>query len=172
MKVVIYTTPTCAYCHQAKQFLSRQGVPFVEKNVAVDRQAAGEMVRISGQQGVPVITVDGKVVIGFDQPRLRQLLQQTARGGPRLGASIADAASQVKKHPGIPALGAFVGRVRAGSPAERAGLRPGDVIVALGGQPVTRAADVHRLLPEMPTGRDVSLAYVRKGEERDTLFRL
>jgi glutaredoxin 3 len=172
MKVVVYTTPTCAYCHQAKQFLSRQGIPFVEKNVAADRQAASEMVRISGQQGVPVITVDKQVVIGFDQPRLRQLLQQASRGGPKLGASIADAASQVKRHPGIPALGAYVGRVRAGSPAERAGLRPGDVIVALGGQQVTRAVDVHRLLPQMPTGHDVSLAYVRDGEERDTLFRL
>lgn len=172
MKVVIYTTPTCAYCHQAKQFLSRQGIPFVEKNVAADRRAATEMVRISGQQGVPVITVDGKVVVGFDQPRLRQLLKQAGRGRPKLGASIADAASQVKTRPGIPAMGAYVGRVRAGSPAERTGLRPGDVIVALGGQPVTRSADVHQLLPQLPTGRDISLTYVRDGEERDTLFRL
>ena len=172
MKVVVYTTPTCGYCYQAKQFLSRQGIPFVEKNVAVDRRAAAEMVRISGQQGVPVITVNGQVVIGFDQPRLRQLLQQAGQGEPRLGASIADAASQVKKHPGIPAQGAYVGRVRSGSPAERAGLRPGDVIVALGGQPVTQTADVNRLLPQMPTGHDVSLAYVRNGEERQTLFRL
>jgi len=172
MNVVVYTTPTCGYCYQAKQFLSRQGIPFVEKNVAADRHAAAEMVRISGQQGVPVITVDGKVVIGFDQPRLRQLLAQTGQGQPKLGASIADAASQVKKHPGIPALGAYVGRVRAGSPADRAGLRPGDVIIALGGQPVTRSADVHRLLPQMPAGREVSLTYVRGGEERDTLFRL
>jgi glutaredoxin-like YruB-family protein len=172
MKVVVYTTPTCGYCYQAKQFLSRQGIPFVEKNVAMDRNAAAEMVRLSGQQGVPVITVDGQVVVGFDQPRLRQLLQQTGRGGPKLGASIADAASQVKEHPGIPALGAYVGRVRTGSPAEKAGLRPGDVIVALAGQPVTRTADVYRLLPQVPTGHDVSLAYVRNGEERDTLFRL
>ncbi len=172
MKVVVYTTPTCAFCHQAKQFLSRQGIPFVEKNVAADRKAAVEMVRISGQQGVPVITVDGQVVVGFDQPRLRQLLQQASRGGPKLGASIADAASQVKKHPGIPALGAYVGRVRPGSPAEKAGLRPGDVIVSLGGQQVMRSSDLHRLLPQMPAGHEVSLSYVRNGEERDTLFRL
>lgn len=172
MKVVVYTTPTCAYCHQAKQWLSRQGVPYVEKNVAVDHRAAAEMVRISGQQGVPVITVDGKVVVGFDQPRLRQLLQQAGQGRPKLGASVADAASQVKTHPGIPALGAYVGRVRTGSPAERAGLRPGDVIIAVGGQPVARSADVHRLLPQMPAGRDVSLTYVRDGKERETLFRL
>jgi glutaredoxin-like YruB-family protein len=172
MNVVVYTTPTCGFCYQAKQFLTRQGIPFVEKNVAADRHAAAEMVRISGQQGVPVITVDGKVVVGFDQPRLRQILKQAGQGRPKLGAAVADAASQVKKHPGIPTSGAYVGRVRTGSPAERSGLRPGDVIVALGGQPVTRSEDVHQLLPQMPTGRDVSLTYVRDGQERDTLFRL
>jgi S1-C subfamily serine protease len=144
----------------------------VEKNVAADRQAASEMVRVSGQQGVPVITVDGQVVVGFNQPRLRQLLKQSAKAKPLLGASIADAASQARKRPGTPSIGAYVGKVRAGSPAERAGLRPGDVITALGGQPVTRAADVHRLVPQMPRGRDVSLTYVRKGQEQDTLIRL
>jgi S1-C subfamily serine protease len=144
-------------------------VPFVEKNVAADRQAAMEMVQVSGQQGVPVITVDGQVVIGFNQPRLMQLLKQAK---PKLGASIADASSQVQKHPGIPASGAYVGQVRSGSAAERAGLRAGDVIVALGGQPVGRASDVRRLLPQMPQGRDVSLTYVRNGQEQDTLVRL
>jgi glutaredoxin 3 len=170
MNVTVYSTPTCGYCQQAKAFLSRQGVRFVEKNVAADRRAAEEMIRVSGQQGVPVITVDGEVVIGFNQPRLMQLLQRQAR--PKLGASIADAASQRRKHPGIPATGAFVGQVRKGSPAERAGLRRGDVITALGGQPVARAEDVHRLVPQMPSGREVSLTYVRDGQEQDTLVRL
>jgi S1-C subfamily serine protease len=144
-------------------------VRFTEKNVASDRKAAMEMVQVSGQQGVPVITVDGQAVIGFDQPRLRQLLQQAR---PKLGASIADAASQVKKHPGIPERGAYVGQVRPNSRAERAGLRPGDVITALGGQLVTRADDVHRLMQELPKGREVSLTYVRSGKQRDTLVRL
>ena len=134
------------------------------------------MVRASGQQGVPVITVDGQAVVGFNQPQLTQLLNQ-ARGaktesGPRLGASVADAASQARKQPGIPASGAYVGRVRAGSPAEQAGLRTGDVITALGGQLVSRADDLHRLVREMPKGRDLSLTYVRKGQELDTLVRL
>jgi glutaredoxin 3 len=169
MDIVVYTTPTCSYCYQAKEFLSRQGVPFVEKNVAADRRAAMEMVQLSGQQGVPVITVDGQVVVGFNQPRLMQLLKQAK---PKLGASIADAASQVGKHPGIPSSGAYVGRVRPGSAAERAGLRAGDVITALGGQPVIGAADVHRLVAQMPNGREVSLTYVRNGGDRDTLVRL
>ena len=172
MNVVVYTTPTCGYCHQAKQFLARQGVPFVEKNVAADRRAATEMVRLSGQQGVPVITVDGQVVVGFNLPRLRQLLQQASRAKPKLGASIADASSQMRKRPGIPGHGAYVGRVRSGSPAERAGLRSGDVIVALGGQPVAQARDVHRLVQEMPKGRELSLTYVRAGQEQDALIRL
>jgi S1-C subfamily serine protease len=130
------------------------------------------MVRASGQQGVPVITVDGQVVIGFDQPRLRQLLSQGAEARPRLGASIADAASQAQKHPGTPAVGAYVGAVKPGSAAERAGLRPGDVITRLGGEPVAAADDVHRLVPRMPKGREVSLTYIRDGQERQTLVRL
>lgn len=131
-----------------------------------------EMIQVSGQQGVPVVTVDGQVVIGFNQPRLMQLIQQGRRARPKLGASIADAASQVRKHPGISASGAFVGKVRSGSPAGQAGLRPGDVITALGGQPVTCAADLHHLVSEMPKGRDVSLTFIRNGQERDTLVRL
>jgi len=144
-------------------------VPFVEKNVAADRQAATEMVQISGQQGVPVITVDGQPVVGFNQPQLMQLLKQRK---PKLGASIADAASQAQKHPGIPTSGAFVGRVRAGSAAEQAGLRQGDVITALGGQPIIQAADVHKLVSQLPAGRDVPLTYVRDGQEQSTLVRL
>ena len=130
------------------------------------------MVQVSGQQGVPVITVDGQVVVGFNQPRLRQLLQQARKTKPKLGASIADASSQVRKHPGIPGSGAYVGRVRSGSPAAQAGLRPGDVIVALGGQQVVQAKDVKRLVQEMPKGRDLSLTYVRSGQEQDALIRL
>jgi serine protease Do len=128
-----------------------------------------EMVRVSGQQGVPVITVDGQVVIGFNQPRLMQLLKQTR---PKLGASVADAASQARKHPGTPSSGAYVGQVRASSPAAQAGLRMGDVITALGGQPVANSADLHRLVSEMPRERDLSLTYVRDGQKRDTLVRL
>lgn len=141
----------------------------MEKNVAIDHQAAMEMIQISGQQGVPVITVDGQVVIGFNQPRLVQLLQQAK---PKLGASIADAASQVQKHPGIPSSGAYVGQVRPGSPAERAGLRSDDVITALDGQTVQCAADVHRLIPQMSKNRDIPLTYVRDGQEQDTWVRL
>ena len=72
--VVVYSTPTCPYCKRAKDYLSRKGVPFVEHNVAQDRDAAKEMIKKSGQMGVPVIIIDGEVVVGFNQILLDRLL--------------------------------------------------------------------------------------------------
>ena len=144
----------------------------MEKNVEQDQNAAMEMVRASGQQGVPVITVDGQVVVGFDQPRLMQLLGRAAPAKPKLGAAIADAASQADKHPGIPTAGAYVGKVTPGSPAERAGLRSGDVITSLGDQPVQRSGDVQHILSGLPPGGNVSLTYVRDGQTHYAAIRL
>jgi len=72
--VTVYSTPTCPYCVRAKEYLTRKGVAYKDVNVAVDRAAAQEMVQKSGQMGVPVITVDGKVIVGFDQRELERLL--------------------------------------------------------------------------------------------------
>ncbi len=72
--VIVYSTPTCPYCVRAKEYLAKKGVAYKDVNVAVDRVAAQEMVQKSGQMGVPVITVDGKVVIGFDVKELDRLL--------------------------------------------------------------------------------------------------
>jgi len=72
--VTVYSTPTCPYCVRAKEYLTRKGVAYKDVNVAVDRAAAQEMVQKSGQMGVPVITVDGKVIVGFDQRELDRLL--------------------------------------------------------------------------------------------------
>jgi S1-C subfamily serine protease len=101
-----------------------------------------------------------------------QLIGQAGQDKPRLGASIADAASQAKKHPGIPASGAYVGKVKPGSAAEKAGLRPGDVITALGGQPIQRAGDLQHLLSGMPHSQELSLTYIRDGEAHYTSIRL
>ncbi len=73
-KVVIYSTPTCPYCKRAKDYLSRKGIPFVDRNVAVDRDAAKEMIQKSGQMGVPVITIDNEIIVGFNQALLDKLL--------------------------------------------------------------------------------------------------
>lgn len=72
--VKIYTTPSCVYCKMTKAFFAQNNVEYEEKNVAVDAQAREEMIQKSGQMGVPVVEIDGKIIIGFDQPRLREAL--------------------------------------------------------------------------------------------------
>ena len=73
-KITIYTTPTCVYCNMAKAFFRENKIDYSEKNVAVDSQAVEEMIKKSGQLGVPVIDVDGEIIVGFDKPRLKELL--------------------------------------------------------------------------------------------------
>jgi glutaredoxin 3 len=72
--VTIYTTPTCGFCHMAKSYFQHEGVKYKEIDVSSDMAAAQEMVNKSGQLGVPVIDVDGQITIGFDKPKLQQLL--------------------------------------------------------------------------------------------------
>lgn len=73
-KVGIYTTPVCVYCKKAKDFFAQNKVTYEEYNVIIDEKRRDEMIKRSGQMGVPVIDVDGKLVIGFDERRLRELL--------------------------------------------------------------------------------------------------
>ena len=73
-KVVIYSTPTCHYCNEAKDFFKVHGVDYVEYNVQTDLTRRKEMVDKSGQMGVPVIFVDNKLVMGFDEDKLKKLL--------------------------------------------------------------------------------------------------
>ena len=73
-RVTVYSTPTCPYCRQAKDYLTGKGVAFSDVNVAADLEARNTMVQKSGQLGVPVIEVDGQVVIGFNRGKLDELL--------------------------------------------------------------------------------------------------
>jgi glutaredoxin-like YruB-family protein len=73
-KVTIYSTPTCVYCKMAKEFFTKNNVAYEEYDVASDLKAREDMVAKSHQLGVPVIDVDGKVVVGFDQKTLEGLL--------------------------------------------------------------------------------------------------
>ena len=73
--VTIYTTPSCVYCKKAKAFFQAHNVMYDEKDVSVDSAAVDEMVKKSGQMGVPVIDVDGSIIIGFDETALREALQ-------------------------------------------------------------------------------------------------
>lgn len=72
--VKVYSTPSCPWCVRAKAYLQENGIPFTEVDVSQDISSAREMVKISGQMGVPVITIDGNVVVGFDRKRIDQLL--------------------------------------------------------------------------------------------------
>lgn len=72
--VTIYTTPTCSWCTATKDHLSAHGIAFDEVDVAADMQRAREMVEKSGQYGVPVIDIDGEIIVGFDRARIDSLL--------------------------------------------------------------------------------------------------
>lgn len=73
-EVIIYTTPTCVYCKMAKAFFEQNHISYKEKDVAYDLQAREEMVQKSSQMGVPVIDIDGNIVIGFNKQKLSELL--------------------------------------------------------------------------------------------------
>ena len=73
-RVTVYSTPTCPYCHQAKDYLTGKGIAFADLNVATDLEARNAMVQKSGQLGVPVIEVDGQVITGFNRGKLDELL--------------------------------------------------------------------------------------------------
>jgi glutaredoxin-like YruB-family protein len=73
-KVMVYSTPICPYCIKAKQFLKQNNVKFEDIDVSMNPVKGQEMMQKSGQTGVPVIDIDGKIVIGYDVARLRSLL--------------------------------------------------------------------------------------------------
>jgi len=72
--VKVYTTPVCPFCHRVKSYLDEKGIKYENVNVSSSQSAVDEMVKISGQMGVPVVTVDGEVVVGFDKEQLDRLL--------------------------------------------------------------------------------------------------
>lgn len=73
-RVLIFTTPTCAFCNQAKRYFREKGIKFKDIDVSRDAAAARDMICRSGQQGVPVIDIGGKIIVGFDRQKINQLL--------------------------------------------------------------------------------------------------
>lgn len=73
-KITVYSTPTCPFCHQVKGYLEQKGVKFEDLNVAADTEARNDMVKKSGQLGVPVIDIDGEIVVGFKPTKIDELL--------------------------------------------------------------------------------------------------
>ncbi len=147
----------------AKEFLSQKGINYIDRDVTSDPVAAQEMITKTGQRGVPVILVNGQIVIGFDRTRLEQLLSQS-QYKPGFGASVADAIKITYNKNS----GAYVGNVRETSTASKLGLQSGDIIVEINGRVVLNSDDLVTVLSRLKPGDSISISYVRNGERNTT----
>ena len=149
-----------------KEFLSQKGVRFTEKDVSQDSTAAQDAYRVSGQMGVPVITIDQEVVVGFDRPKLERALQAAPASARRpFGLRIADASRITRERGSLPLFGAYVDRVAPGSPAEHSGLAAGDIVVEVNLRTVGSAHDLEKVLESAPPGSRLAFVFLR-GNQR------
>lgn len=74
-RVTVYSTPSCSWCNTLKSWLRKNSIPFTDIDVSRDENAARELVQRTGQQGVPQTDINGKIVVGFDQNKLKELLE-------------------------------------------------------------------------------------------------
>ena len=74
-KVTVYSTPTCPYCHAAKEFLKENKIEFKDIDVSKDQSAAQEMIEKSGQMGVPVLDINGTIIVGYDKEAIKKALK-------------------------------------------------------------------------------------------------
>ena len=74
IKIEIYSTPTCHFCHMTKEFLKEKNIPFTDYDVSVDVAKRQEMIEKTGQMGVPVIVVGEQIMVGFDENKLSELV--------------------------------------------------------------------------------------------------
>lgn len=75
-KIIVYSADWCAFCHAAKDYFDKLGVAYTEKNVEKDPAAGLEAVDKSGQRGIPVIDIDGNIIVGFDRPKIDAALKE------------------------------------------------------------------------------------------------
>lgn len=75
MSVTIYSSPKCIYCTMAKKYLQSKNIPFTEIDVSADKEASAEIVRRSGQRSIPVIDIDGTLVVGFDKDKIDSMIK-------------------------------------------------------------------------------------------------
>ena len=152
-----------------KEFLSQRGIRYREKDVSVDRLAARELVTRTGQMGVPVTIIDGQSIVGFNRAQLEQVLK-SRQGAQRtsFGAAVADADKITTRHGSEIIHGAYIGKVKAGSAAERLGLMAGDVIIQVNTQLTANAAELERVLSGLRPDNRLSVIVVR-GDRRLTL---
>jgi glutaredoxin 3 len=74
-KITVYSADWCAFCHAVKDYLTKINVKFTEKNVEENRDYAEEAVKKSGQMGIPVLDIDGEIIVGFDRPKIDAVLK-------------------------------------------------------------------------------------------------
>ena len=144
-----------------KEFLSNKGIPYQDHDVNTDPTAAQEAIKLTGQNGVPVTVINGQTIVGFNQPRLEQLIAQAqAAARPKFGAGIANVGKSGRQ--GVPIIfGAYIGRVGTGSIAEKAGLAVGDVIIQMNSQPISDTVDLERFLASINQGDKLSIVFIR-----------
>jgi glutaredoxin-like YruB-family protein len=75
-KVIVYSTPTCPWCRTAKEFLKNHNIAFKDYDVSVDEKARDEMIKKSDQMGVPVLDINGKIIVGYDQDAIQAALKK------------------------------------------------------------------------------------------------
>ncbi len=158
MPITVYTTPTCPWCTRTKEFLRQQGVEFTERDASRDRTAAEEILRLTGQLGVPVTTDGHEVIVGFDPARLTAMANRNKQRG--LGLRVANA----------PDGGVLVGGVRPDSQAARAGVQAGDIVVEMSGIPVRTADDLERIAARWSRQAPTSMTIRRGAEQRSVIL--
>ena len=152
-----------------KEFLSQRGIGYQERDVSRNPAYAEELMSNTGQMGVPVTIINQQAVIGFDRARLEQLLTQTQVGQrSSFGASIADASKITAKQGSGITLGAYVGRARPGTVAERIGLTSGDIIIELNMKNIANASDLEHALSGLSSGSRLTLVFLRANKTMTT----
>jgi S1-C subfamily serine protease len=157
-QVVLYYRTSHPQCNQARDLLVRREVEFAAYDVSQDQAALREMIRLTGQRQVPVIAAGRHYVIGFNRSRLDELFPRAQRGQVKLGVSVATAKAS-RNRP----MGAYVGRVQQDSPADRAGIRKGDIVLELAQRPVRTQEDVHIITSTLVPGTTTPVTLWRTG---------
>ena len=77
--VTIYTTPTCAFCHMAKEYFKEKGIKYTEKDLTTDAEALEFVVKEVGQAVTPIITINDTFIVGFDRPKIEDALEDNRK---------------------------------------------------------------------------------------------
>ncbi len=126
------------------------------------------MVDLTGQMGVPVIVIDGEIIIGFDRQRITELIEagKSAPQQIKFGLKIADAQKVAPAGSAVAVTGAIIGDVAPGALGEKAGLKTGDIVTRINRQFVTGAGDMERALVGIKPGDIVAIEFMRGGQPR------